>query len=64
MRLKAVLCIPLGHKWEAAPEADTPHPLMRCKRCRRTTIFSDETRSKMTFAKRVKPFDDFGNPLP
>jgi hypothetical protein len=62
MQLKGPLCIPLGHKWAPDKESPGPEPVMRCARCGRTAIFSEETRSKM---RRVgQGHDDFGNPLP
>jgi hypothetical protein len=35
MNLKAVLCVPLGHKWGEAPDVVETYPVLRCKRCGR-----------------------------
>jgi hypothetical protein len=65
MGLKAVLCIPLGHKWVPAQESSgTPAPVLRCQRCGRSGIFSGETASKISLEHRIDPMDQFGNRLP
>jgi DNA-directed RNA polymerase subunit RPC12/RpoP len=62
MRVKALLCMLFNHKWEPAKVSEGPEPVMRCRRCGRTGIFSDETQSKM---RRIgQAHDGFGNPLP
>jgi hypothetical protein len=62
--LKGLLCIPLNHKWAPAAESTGPEPVMRCARCGRTAIFSQDTRSKISFEQRIQPTDRFGNKLP
>jgi hypothetical protein len=64
MKLKGLLCIPLGHSWTPVEQSDVPEPVLRCRRCGRTDIFSEETRSKITLEQRIRPTDRFGNKLP
>jgi hypothetical protein len=65
MGLKAVLCIPLGHKWAPSEEGGgTLAPVLRCQRCGRSGIFSEETASKISLEHRIDPMDHFGNRLP
>jgi hypothetical protein len=42
--LRALLCVPLGHKWREAPEIVETYPVLRCKRCGKRRNMSDETR--------------------
>jgi len=35
MRLKSVLCVPLGHKWTPDEETTDPTLVLRCERCGR-----------------------------
>jgi hypothetical protein len=42
--LRALLCVPLGHKWREAPEIVDTYPVLRCKRCGKRRNMSDETR--------------------
>jgi hypothetical protein len=44
MTLKAVLCVPLGHRWHPV-ESDTPFPLLKCDRCGRLRELSAESSS-------------------
>jgi hypothetical protein len=64
VQIKGLLCILLGHKWAAAEVNEGPEPLMCCQRCLRTTIFSEETRSKISLEQRIQPTDRMGNRLP
>ena len=32
MRVKALLCVPLGHRYHPA-RTDTPYPVLECERC-------------------------------
>ncbi len=32
MRLGAILCVPLGHRWHTA-RSDTSYPVLECDRC-------------------------------
>jgi hypothetical protein len=34
VKAKALLCVPLGHKWHTA-RSDTPYPVLECGRCGR-----------------------------
>jgi hypothetical protein len=64
MKLSAVLCVPLGHKWAPLAESDSPEPVMQCRRCGRTGTFSETTRSTKNLEQRIKGTDGFGNKLP
>jgi hypothetical protein len=44
MNLKALLCIPLGHKWAEATDVVESYPVLRCRRCGRLRNMGDETR--------------------
>jgi hypothetical protein len=44
MNVKALLCVPLGHKWGEATDVVATYPVLRCKRCKRLRNMSDETR--------------------
>ena len=44
MNLKAVFCVPLGHKWSTDTSSYDSEPLLRCKRCGRTRDASAATR--------------------
>ena len=44
MNLKALLCVPLGHKWREAPDVVETYPVLRCKRCGRLRNMGEETR--------------------
>lgn len=33
MRLRALLCVPLGHHWAAADDEYETFPVLRCARC-------------------------------
>jgi hypothetical protein len=39
---KALLCVPLGHKWHTVP-SDTPYPVLKCDRCGRLTELTSES---------------------
>jgi hypothetical protein len=64
MQLKGLLCVALGHKWTPAEQSGVPDPVLCCQRCGRTSIFSEEARSKISFEERIQPTDRFGNKLP
>lgn len=42
MRLKAVLCVPAGHKYHPA-RTDTPYPVLECERCGRVMEMTAES---------------------
>jgi hypothetical protein len=44
MNFKAVLCLPLGHKWREAPDVVESYAVLRCQRCGRLRNMSSETR--------------------
>jgi hypothetical protein len=41
--LKAVVCVPLGHRWEVRPDSDETYPVLRCRRCGRLTELAPGT---------------------
>jgi hypothetical protein len=43
MKLRAVLCVPLGHHWHPIA-SDTPYPVLECDRCGRTRELTAESR--------------------
>ena len=46
----------------ALPEGvEGPEPVLCCQSCGRTSIFSEETRSKITLEQRIDPMDQFGS---
>jgi hypothetical protein len=44
MTLRALLCVPLGHKWREATELVATYPVLRCWRCGKLRNMGDETR--------------------
>jgi hypothetical protein len=44
MNLKAVLCVPLGHRWSEAADVVESYPVLRCKRCGKLRNMGGETR--------------------
>ena len=44
MRLRALLCIPAGHHWQADPDSYEVEPILRCTRCGRRLDVGAETR--------------------
>jgi hypothetical protein len=44
VNVKAVLCVPLGHKWGEATGVVETFPVLRCARCGRLRNMSGETR--------------------
>jgi hypothetical protein len=44
MNLKALVCVPLGHKWAEATDLVETYPVLRCRRCGRLRNMSDATR--------------------
>jgi hypothetical protein len=42
MQAKALLCVPLGHKWHTA-RTDTPYPVLECERCGRLRELTAES---------------------
>jgi hypothetical protein len=46
MTIKALICIPLGHKWSTDTSSYDSEPLLRCKRCGRTREAGAGTRDR------------------
>jgi hypothetical protein len=44
VNLKAILCVPLGHKWGEATGVVSTSVLLRCKRCGHLRDMGSETR--------------------
>jgi hypothetical protein len=44
VNLKAVICVPLGHKWTEATDTFESYPVLRCSRCGRLRNVGGETR--------------------
>ena len=44
MNLKAIVCVPLGHKWSTDTGSYDSEPIIRCKRCSRVRDIGAETR--------------------
>jgi len=42
MNARAILCVPLGHKWHTA-RSDTPYPVLECGRCGRLRELTAES---------------------
>ncbi|HEX5246478.1 MAG TPA: hypothetical protein VFW41_05050 [Gaiellaceae bacterium] len=42
MKIAAVLCAPLGHRWHPIA-SDTPYPVLECGRCGRTRELTAES---------------------
>jgi hypothetical protein len=42
VRVKAVLCVPLGHRYHPA-RTDTPYPVLECERCGHMTELTAES---------------------
>lgn len=51
MRVKAVLCVPLGHRYHPA-RTDTPYPVLECERCGRLTELTAESGGPEGWASR------------
>jgi hypothetical protein len=51
--LKALLCVPLGHKWGEATDIVETYPVLRCKRCGRLRNMGDETRGWTPWTART-----------
>ena len=64
MKIKALLCILLGHKWKPFEAPDDPELRLRCQRCGRTQDYGPKTHGGLTFEERMQPTDRFGNKLP
>jgi hypothetical protein len=43
MKVAALICVPLGHRWHPV-ESDTPYPLLKCDRCGRLREMTAESR--------------------
>jgi hypothetical protein len=52
MNLKALFCVPLGHKWGEATDVVDTNPVLRCKRCGRLRNMGDETRGVTPWTAR------------
>jgi hypothetical protein len=44
VNLKALLCVPLGHKWAEATDVVETYPVLRCGRCGRLRNMGAEAR--------------------
>ena len=44
MSFKAILCVPLGHRWHEAADIVETYPVLRCQRCGRLRNMGAETR--------------------
>jgi hypothetical protein len=44
VKLKSLLCVPLGHEWKPFDDRDDPELRLRCLRCGRTQDYGPETR--------------------
>lgn len=55
MSLKALLCIPLGHRWTAKSDTFDAEPLLHCSRCGRTRDVGAETRDRSRNPGNVGP---------
>lgn len=53
MNPKALLCVPLGHRWHTDPESTEAFPLLRCARCGRHRHMGPETREKTPWTART-----------
>ncbi len=42
MRLKGMICAPVGHRWQPA-RTDTPYPVLECERCGRVMEMTAES---------------------
>jgi hypothetical protein len=52
MSLKALLCVPLGHRWHTDPDSTEAYPLLRCERCGRQRNMGAETRDMTPWTGR------------
>ena len=53
VNLKALACVPLGHKWAEATGVVETYPLLRCRRCGRLRNMSSETRGFTPWTART-----------
>lgn len=56
MSLKAILCVPLGHKWTTQTTSYDVEPLLRCTRCGRIRDMGNEARD-LEPGRRGRPAD-------
>jgi hypothetical protein len=52
MNLRALLCVPLGHRWAEAPDVIETYPVLRCIRCGQMRNMGSETREKTPWTGR------------
>jgi hypothetical protein len=50
---KALLCMPLGHRWSEAADVEAPYPVLRCERCGRTMELTAETHDAVPWEGRM-----------
>ena len=56
MKLKALVCVPLGHKWSTDTGSHGSEPILRCMRCGRTRDVGAETRKRSRNPGNIGPF--------
>ena len=49
--MKAILCVPLGHRWHTSA-SDTPYPVLECGRCGRLQELTAESTAPETWLAR------------
>jgi hypothetical protein len=52
MSVKALLCVPLGHRWKPREDSTESYPVLRCERCGRTTALAPGTSLGEGFSAR------------
>jgi hypothetical protein len=56
MKLKALICVPRGHKWSTDTGSYDSEPILRCTRCGRTRDAGAETRDRSRNPGNVTPW--------
>jgi hypothetical protein len=50
---KAIVCVPLGHRWAEAADVNETYPVLRCRRCRRLRELTPETIGRLEARARA-----------
>jgi hypothetical protein len=50
---KAIICVPLGHRWAEASDVSETYPVLRCRRCRRLRELTPETIGRLEARARA-----------